>query len=40
MVRLKNQEPIPPNAPEAIGKAVNIHFSVNSDHVGDKCMHR
>ncbi|KAL7460152.1 hypothetical protein ACHAXS_000616 [Conticribra weissflogii] len=32
------EEPIPPNAPEAIGKVVDLHMFVNSDHAGDQCM--
>ncbi len=32
------EEPIPPNAPEAIGKAIDFHVFVNSDHTGDKHM--
>ncbi len=29
------EEPIPPNAPEAIGKVVDLHMFVDSDHLGD-----
>ncbi len=29
------EEPIPPNAPETIGKVVDLHMFVNSDHAGD-----
>ncbi len=31
------KEPIPPNAPEAIGKVIDQCMFVNSDHVGDQC---
>ncbi len=30
------EEPIPPNAPEAIGKVVDLHMFVDSDHAGDQ----
>ncbi|KAL7452765.1 hypothetical protein ACHAXS_000285 [Conticribra weissflogii] len=30
------EEPIPPNAPEAIGKVVDLHMFVDSDHEGDQ----
>ncbi len=30
------EEPIPPNAPKAIGKVVDLHMFVNSDHAGDQ----
>ncbi|KAL7460381.1 hypothetical protein ACHAXS_000835, partial [Conticribra weissflogii] len=37
---MKVEEPIPPNAPEAIGKVVDLHMYVNSDYAGDQCMQR
>ena len=30
------EEPIPPNAPEAIGKVVDLRMFVDSDHAGDQ----
>ena len=33
-------EPIPPNAPEAIGKVVDLRMFVDSDHAGDKRTRR
>ncbi len=34
------EEPIPPNAPEAIGKVVDLRMFVDSDHAGDQCTPR
>ncbi len=34
------EEPIPPNAPEAIGKVVDLRMFVNSDHAGDQLIQR
>ncbi len=34
------EEPIPPNAPEAIGKVVDLHMFVGSDHGGDQRTQR
>ncbi len=34
------KEPIPPNAPEAIDKVVDLCMFVDSDHVGEKHTHR
>ncbi len=34
------EEPIPPNAPEAIGKVVDLRMFVNSDHAGDQRTRR
>ncbi len=34
------EEPIPPNAPEAIGKVVDLCMLVDSDHAGDQCTWR
>ncbi|KAL7458731.1 hypothetical protein ACHAXS_000432 [Conticribra weissflogii] len=31
------EEPVPPNAPEAIGKVVDLCMFVDSDHAGDQC---
>ncbi len=36
----KVEEPIWSNSPEAIGKAVDVCLFVDSDHAGDKHMHR
>ncbi len=36
----KVEEPIPPNAPEALGKEVDLHMFVDSDHTGDKRTRR
>ncbi|KAL7467066.1 LOW QUALITY PROTEIN: hypothetical protein ACHAXS_007332 [Conticribra weissflogii] len=33
---LEVEEPIPPNAPKAIGKVVDLRMIVNSDHAGDQ----
>ena len=30
------EEPIPPNAPKPLGKAIDLRMFVDSDHVGDK----
>ncbi|KAL7472588.1 hypothetical protein ACHAXS_013574 [Conticribra weissflogii] len=34
------EEPIPPNAPEAIGKVVDLRMFVDSDHAGDQRTRR
>ncbi len=31
------EEPITHNAPETIGKVVDLYMFVDSDHVGDQC---
>ncbi len=35
-----DEEPIPPNAPEALGKVVDLCMFVDSDHAGDQCTQR
>ncbi len=36
----KVEEPIQPNAPEAIGKVVDLRMFINSNHAGDQCTQR
>ncbi len=33
------KEPIPPKAPKAIDKVVDLCMLINSDHAGDQCTH-
>ena len=30
------KEPLPPNSPEPLGQAVQMHVFIDSDHAGDK----
>ncbi len=32
------EEPIPPNAPKAIGKILNLRIFFDSDHIGDQLI--
>ncbi len=34
------EEPIPPNAPKALGKVVDLRMFVDSDHAGDQRTQR